>query len=431
VNSAHRDDGERPGANRGIPALRWINRHIPVAEVGRALDLRFDGSTKIHCWKPEQHKNGDRTASVGIRRKNNTVKCFGCDSKPLGPVDLVMNVLGLNGPADAAVWIAERFSVPCIPKGKHLKQPARPLVRAGFEGDIGILVLSGLWAELSAPARCIVPVLLSHADREPGKDTAEVRISYRAISRYSGVASPNAVAEALGQLEEIGWLKRQEDPQRAPNRLRAVNTYLLAPQADSDIELAEAQWKQTREAIEGEREIRRRRRAERQTALHKSAQYDGAFPRTDCTKYKPLYSSNSASEIAAIRRIAVNWLSGSKPVCRHSRRRRRDALLDRRRPNRCHRERRVSDLSAQRPRGRFEMTKAARLGRHFETAPAPGPRHCLRTRQAPADCPTCGATGRYHQAHADAPGRDGLREVLPVLCRRDRFYESYQKRIVD
>src|ERR1022692_1936481 len=210
--------------SQGIPDLRWINRNVSVAEAAHALDLQFDGASKIHCWHPERHKSGDRTASVGIRRGNNTVKCFGCDSKPMGPVDLVMNVLDLNGPADAALWIAERFSVPCIPKGTHLKPPARPPLRAGFEGDIGVLVWSGLWAELSAPARCIVPVLLCHSEREPGKSTAEVRISYRAISRYSGVASPNAVAGAIRELENIGWLARKEGPRRAPNALRSVRS---------------------------------------------------------------------------------------------------------------------------------------------------------------------------------------------------------------
>jgi hypothetical protein len=247
----------------------------------------------------------------------------------MGPVDLVMNVLDLKGLADAALWIAERFSVPCIPKGKHLKQPARPAVRAGFEGDIGVLVLSGLWAELSAPARCIVPVLLSHADRESGKSTAQVRISYRAISRYSGVASPNAVAEAIRELENIGWLARKEGPRHAPNALRSVSAYLLTPQADSVIELAGAKWKQTKEAIEGEREIRRRRRAERQTALRQNVE-PRAAPAVACTKYKPLYSWNSSSQIAAIRRIAGNW------------RRHRNAPLSRRRG---HRERRASEAA--------------------------------------------------------------------------------------
>jgi hypothetical protein len=298
------DKASPPSASRGIPDLRWINRNVPIADIAHQLGLAFDGDSKIHCWHPEQHKNGDRTASVGIRLKNNTVRCFGCDSKPMGPVDLVIDVLDLKGPSEAGLWIAERFSVPCIPKGKHLKRPARPPTRAGFEGDIGLLVFSGLWAGLSVPARCIVPVLLNHADRESGKGTAEVRLSYRAISRYSGVASPNAIAEAIRQLEEIGWLTRKENPPRAPNSLRAVNTYLLTPQSESVRELAAAHWTQVKEAIEGERETRRRRRAERQTALRRLAQSRATAPTDDGTQYKTLYASNSMKRIGAIQRIA-------------------------------------------------------------------------------------------------------------------------------
>ena len=36
-----------------------------------------------------------------------------------------------------------------------------------------------------------------------------------------------------------------------------------------------------------------------------------------------------------------------------------------------------------------EMTKAQRFRRHFDARPL-GPADCLRTRQAPADCQTCG-----------------------------------------
>ena len=265
---------ESTRANPQIPDLQWINREVPIAEVARHLDLSFDGSTKIHCWHPERHQHGDRTASVGIKRKGNRVKCFGCASKPLGPVDLVIDVLGLNSPADAALWIAERFCVHHIPKGKHLKQSARPPVRAGFEGDIRILVYSGLWADLSKSARCIAPVLVSLATWETSKRVGEVRVSYGGISRYSGVASPNAVAKALRELEEIDWLRRKENPRPAPKSLPAVNTYLITPQADALVELAQTRWRQTREAIAAEREIRRRRRVERQTALHNSGQSD-------------------------------------------------------------------------------------------------------------------------------------------------------------
>src|ERR1035438_4002448 len=127
----------------GIPDMRFINRQVPIVDVARKLDLLLEGSSMIHCWHPEHHQHGDRTASVGIRASNNTVKCFGCDlslllegssmihcwhpehhqhgdrtasvgirasnntvkcfgcdSRPMGPVDLVMDVHGMASPAD-------------------------------------------------------------------------------------------------------------------------------------------------------------------------------------------------------------------------------------------------------------------------------------------------------------------------------------------
>lgn len=103
-----------------IPDMRFINRELSIADVARKLDLRLDGNSKIHCWHPDRHQHGDRTASVGIRTTNNTVKCFGCDSKPIGPIDLVMYALGTESPADAALRIAERFGVPTIPRAGML-----------------------------------------------------------------------------------------------------------------------------------------------------------------------------------------------------------------------------------------------------------------------------------------------------------------------
>lgn len=105
------------GTPRGgsIPNMGYINRKIRITDVARKLDLRLDGSSRIHCWHPERHHNGDRTASVGIRTTNNTVKCFGCGIGPIGPIDLVVDVLGMSSAADAALWIAARFPVPIIP----------------------------------------------------------------------------------------------------------------------------------------------------------------------------------------------------------------------------------------------------------------------------------------------------------------------------
>src|SRR5260370_6405980 len=155
---AERSHAERSGAEAAgcgdfgiamrLPDLRFINRKIPIIDVARVLDLRLGDNGNIHCWRPELHQNGDRTASIGIRKRNNTVKCFGCGIGPLGAIDLVIAVLGLKTAGEAARWIAERFPVPELPRGKHLVQPERRIFQVGFESELGILIRSGLWAAM-------------------------------------------------------------------------------------------------------------------------------------------------------------------------------------------------------------------------------------------------------------------------------------------
>jgi hypothetical protein len=77
------------------------------------------------------------------------VKCFGCGIGPLGVVDLVMAVLHLENPGEAARWVAERFEVSEIPPGRHMVEPGRRIFQIGRESEIGLFIYSGLWAKLS------------------------------------------------------------------------------------------------------------------------------------------------------------------------------------------------------------------------------------------------------------------------------------------
>lgn len=318
--------------------MRHINRKVPIVDVARALGLRLDGAGKIHCWHPDRHKNGDRTASVGIRRTNNTVKCFACDSKPIGPIDLVMDVNGI-GAGDAALWIAGRFEVPWIPAGKHLTTPDRRRDPVGYETGLELLVRSGLFGNMSEAARCIAPVLLEMSERDgPLDQEFSLQMSYVAISRYAGVSSPTAVRRALVELEEIGFLILPESGLRpSPNRRAA--TYIVKPNSGPLTELANTFSEQMRTEIAAEREIRSRSRKERIQALANAKGFDSAGrekgtqtpppsptpssfaseqnstpSERDGTKYKPLYPTDSDARNNAIPRIAPNSTNRLPPA---------------------------------------------------------------------------------------------------------------------
>jgi hypothetical protein len=248
---------------RAIPDMRYINREISVKEIAAALDLRLDGN-KIHCWHPERHQNGDRTPSVGIRTTNNTVKCFGCNSPPQGPIDFVMDVLQLNLPADAALWIAERFEAPTI-QATRPNNSVRPWGRFGGHNIKGLLIASGLWADLSAPAKAIAAILLDKAREEAGPGEREVllQMSYQTMTRFAGVRSPNAIRKALLELEEIDFL--QLTPKRASPTppLRESGAYRIGLPSDCLWETAQASAKRLQDEIDAEKELRRRAAAER------------------------------------------------------------------------------------------------------------------------------------------------------------------------
>jgi hypothetical protein len=151
--------------------------------------------------------------------------------------------------------------------GKHLQSPARPIFQYGSETDIGLLVFSGIWARVSPTAQAVVPVLLEFAER--GNDqTLTVQISYRALARYSGVSSPNAIAAALRELEEIHWLSIVAGRREPGSGLvRGTSKYVLTPRSDELLELANANCSQMRDEIEAERKLRAEARVKRKHVL--------------------------------------------------------------------------------------------------------------------------------------------------------------------
>jgi hypothetical protein len=102
---------------------------------------------------------------------------------------------------------------------------------------------------------------------QPHHEVLQVRISYRAITRYSGIQSPNAVRKALLELSELGFL-RLPDP-AVPRLLadRATATYTLTPLSNELQELAQASARQSQQEIAAEVELRARKRRERMRKL--------------------------------------------------------------------------------------------------------------------------------------------------------------------
>jgi hypothetical protein len=261
-----KNTGIGQGCESGIPDFHWVNRSLSIADVAKALGLRVQGGM-IHCWHGERHKNGDRTASVGIWKITNRVKCFGCGTPSMSVVDLVVDVTGTDV-AGAAQWLALNFEVQRIPKGRHLESSkALPHFEVGREDPIELLVKSGIWARLSAQAQRIAPTMLAFAEKEK-RDTFRVRISDRAIMRYSGVKSFNSVSKAKRQLEEIEWLERLPSGAQAGSVLRSASNYRLTPYSDGLLELAQVTAAQNRNEMMAERELRQRQRRARAEALN-------------------------------------------------------------------------------------------------------------------------------------------------------------------
>jgi hypothetical protein len=175
-------------------------------------------------------------------------------------ISLVMDVLNVDV-AQAIRWLAERFDIPLIPKGKHLNEPHRPRGAVGNENPVELLVRSRIWAILSPPAQRIFPVLLSFAQKDD-KRRYMVEMSYLAIQRYSGLKSPNAVKGALACLRDYHLLEGIPVHGGTPP-LRPTGKYYLTPYGDEFQELANAVSAEQRTAIEIEREFRKQARSER------------------------------------------------------------------------------------------------------------------------------------------------------------------------
>jgi hypothetical protein len=193
------------------------------------------------------------------------VCCFICDDRAYSAIDLVQKVLGLDT-RSAINWIAARFEVPSIPKGRHLPKadPFRSVSRVGLGGSLEQIIRSGLWAHLTPSERTILPVLCEL--RDSTKDAFEM--SYRGIRRYSGIGSDTTVRAALHHFEQMHLLKIHRE-REAGGLLRACNSYELTLDDPRLLELMAEYYQCEQEEIEAERQSREEQRNIRRHILAK------------------------------------------------------------------------------------------------------------------------------------------------------------------
>ena len=218
----------------------------------------------IRCWRREKHQHGDRTPSVGIDRRRNRVRCFVCDELEYSSIDLVRKVLGLDTHG-AINWIAARFPVPSIPKGRHLRNPDpfRSVSRVGLGGPLEMIVRSGLWANLTPSESKVLAVFCALHDQT----TDKFQISYCGIRRYAGIKSDTTVARVLNRFQQMHLLKIHRA--RADGGLRACNSYHLTLDDPRVHDLMTKIYEGERDEIEAERQSRQEHRNMRRRVLAK------------------------------------------------------------------------------------------------------------------------------------------------------------------
>jgi hypothetical protein len=291
---------------QGMPDLRFIKAQIRIADVARKLDLSVFG-TQMACWRPENHQNNDRTPSVSLSKKNRAC-CHVCDAPhDLSNVDLVMQILRCSLP-DAIMWIANRFDVPWIPRSERPAKPAtriKVVGRVGTCGPLESLIRSGLWRKLTLREQSALSVFSNFAD-----SNGSFTISYKGITRFTGVGSYTTVSRILSHFVQLGMLEIQRDD--ADSLVRPTNTYCLTLDSPPLQKLIQEMLEQQRRHIEQEkclrREQREQRRKQRAEALHTKVKSSTSL-HAECSNH---------NFVATHTPVATNLTVPRKPLTRHA-----------------------------------------------------------------------------------------------------------------
>jgi hypothetical protein len=248
------------------PDISWIKKHVPVREVAKALGLRIRRG-KAQCWRIENHRHGDSDPSLSFFEKRNRCRCFVCDMRGgHSNIDLVMGVLGCEL-SSGVQWIAERFTVPNIKVGRPVGSSDAqgcPPYRVGVSGsEWEVIIRSGLWGQLTPAERSILPVLDHFKDSESGV----TRLSYRAISRYSGVKKLANVSSALREFQKMHAL--QISPGQRIGITRECSAYRVTLTDPKFLDICNGVFAAARAEISQEREYRTSQKRERERDARK------------------------------------------------------------------------------------------------------------------------------------------------------------------
>jgi hypothetical protein len=239
------------------PDIAFIKKFVPIREIAIELELDVSGNS-ARCWRPDSHKNGDRTPSISFDTRKNIGRCFVCDSRAWSGIDLVMMVRGVSI-REAAEWIAARFRVPQIRRRKHIKPREQwdSSSRVGVSGfALEEVVLTGFWATLTCSEIRILGVFCTFCP--PGSGAKA--ISYRGIMRFAGVRSQSTVSRVLKCFSRMGLL---EITRGSAHGFRVCNTYSLTLESSLLRDLLRVVYQRHTKEIEVERQIRTELRAAR------------------------------------------------------------------------------------------------------------------------------------------------------------------------
>lgn len=236
------------------PDAAWIKKHVPILKVARALGMRIRGH-RAQCWRIENHRHGDADPSVRFLEVRNRARCFVCDMRGgQSNIDLVKHVLEVNF-SDAVQWIAERFTVPNIKIGRPVGSTSTAVApyRVGVHGsEFELLVRSGMFGQLPAPARSVLIALALLRDA----DTGLTLLSYAGIMRYAGVGSEATVSKALKQLARLHAIEVHHGA-RFVGLVRECSAYRVTLNDAKFLDLCDTVSKSTREKVAEEREYRK------------------------------------------------------------------------------------------------------------------------------------------------------------------------------